>query len=51
MVPLARQFGAALVVGCIDEDAQQAQARNQQALDAFKKAAGACLEGRGYTVK
>ncbi|MGD9765187.1 MAG: methionine synthase [Candidatus Binatia bacterium] len=26
VVPLARQFGAALVVGCIDEDRQQAQA-------------------------
>ncbi len=26
VVPLARQFGAALIVGCIDEDAQQAQA-------------------------
>src|SRR5260370_38367499 len=26
VVPLARCFGAALVVGCIDEDKQQAQA-------------------------
>ena len=26
MVPLARRYGAALVVGCIDEDKQQAQA-------------------------
>ena len=26
VVPLARQFGAALIVGCIDDDAQQAQA-------------------------
>ncbi|MCZ6536196.1 MAG: methionine synthase [Chloroflexi bacterium] len=26
VVPLARQFGAALVVGCIDDDKQQAQA-------------------------
>jgi 5-methyltetrahydrofolate--homocysteine methyltransferase len=26
VVPLARRFGAALVVGCIDEDTQQAQA-------------------------
>jgi len=26
VVPLARQYGAALVVGCIDEDKQQAQA-------------------------
>jgi len=33
------------------QGAQNAQAQNQQALDAFKKAAGACLEGRGYTVK
>ena len=24
---------------------------NQQAIDTFKKAAAACLEGRGYTVK
>ena len=30
--------------------AQQAQAQNQQALDTFKRAAGACLSGRGYTV-
>ena len=33
------------------QGAQQAQAQGQQALDTFKKAAGACLEGRGYTVK
>jgi Glycine-zipper domain len=33
------------------QGAQAAQAQNQQALDSFKKAAGACLEGRGYTVK
>jgi len=31
--------------------AQQAQAQNQAAVDQFKKAAGVCLEGRGYTVK
>ncbi len=31
--------------------AQHAQAVNQQAIDTFKKAAGACLEGRGYSVK
>jgi hypothetical protein len=30
--------------------AQQAQAQNQAAIDQFKKAAGACLSGRGYTV-
>jgi len=30
--------------------AAQAQAQNQQAVDSFKKAAGACLEGRGYTI-
>jgi hypothetical protein len=30
--------------------AEQAQAQNQQNLDAFKQAAGACLQGRGYTV-
>jgi hypothetical protein len=33
------------------EGARQAEAQNQQALDAFKNAAGACLEGRGYSVK
>ena len=31
--------------------AQQAVQSNQQAIDTFKKAAAACLEGRGYTVK
>ena len=31
--------------------AQQATQANQQAIETFKKAAGACLEGRGYTVK
>jgi 5-methyltetrahydrofolate--homocysteine methyltransferase len=30
IAPLARQFGAALVVGCIDEDKQQAQAITRQ---------------------
>ena len=30
---------------------QQAQAQNQAAVDQFKKAAGACLDGRGYSVK
>jgi 5-methyltetrahydrofolate--homocysteine methyltransferase len=30
VVPLARRFGAALVVGCIDEDKQQAQALTRQ---------------------
>jgi hypothetical protein len=33
------------------QGARQAQAQNQQALDTFKKAAGVCLEGRGYSVK
>jgi len=33
------------------QGAEQAQAQNQQAIDTFKKAAGACLEGRGYSVK
>ena len=33
------------------QGAQQAQQANQQALETFKKAAGACLEGRGYTAK
>jgi uncharacterized membrane protein len=32
------------------QGAAQAQAQNQAAIDTFKKAAGACLEGRGYTV-
>ena len=31
--------------------AQQAQAQNQQMTDQFKKAAGACLTGRGYSVQ
>ncbi|HEY6417637.1 MAG TPA: methionine synthase [Candidatus Binataceae bacterium] len=30
VVPLARRFGAALIVGCIDEDKQQAQAVTRQ---------------------
>ena len=30
LVPLARRYGAALVVGCIDEDKQQAQAVTRQ---------------------
>ena len=30
MVPLARRYGAALVVGCIDEDKEQAQAVTRQ---------------------
>lgn len=33
------------------QGAAQAQAANQQAIDTFKKAAGVCLEGRGYTVR
>ncbi len=33
------------------QGAQKAQAQYQQALDTFKKAAGACLEARGYSVK
>ena len=33
------------------QGAEHAQAQNQQALDAFKRAAGACLDGRGYSVK
>jgi hypothetical protein len=31
------------------QGAQQAQAENQQIIDEFKKAAGVCLQGRGYT--
>jgi len=37
--------------GAAQQGAQQAQAQSQQALDTFKKAAGVCLEGRGYSVK
>jgi hypothetical protein len=33
------------------QGAAQAQAQNQQAIDTFKNAAAACLEGRGYTVR
>lgn len=33
------------------QGASQAAAQNQAALDRFKKAAGVCLEGRGYSVK
>lgn len=33
------------------QGAAQAQAQNQQAVDTFKKAVGACLDGRGYSVK
>jgi len=33
------------------QGAAQAQAQNQQAVETFKKAAGACLEARGYSVK
>jgi hypothetical protein len=33
------------------QGAQQAQAQSQAMTDQFKKAAGACLEGRGYSVK
>ena len=31
--------------------AAQAEAQNQDAIEAFKKAAGVCLQGRGYTVQ
>jgi hypothetical protein len=31
--------------------AQQAVQANQQAVDQFKKAASACLEARGYSVR
>ena len=30
---------------------QQAQAQQQQAIDTFHRAYGACMEGRGYTIK
>ena len=33
------------------QQAQQQQAQAQQKLDTFYKAFGACMEGRGYTVK
>jgi hypothetical protein len=32
------------------QGAQQAQAQNDEAIETFKRAAGVCLEGRGYTV-
>lgn len=31
--------------------AAQAEAQSQEAIDEFKRAAGVCLEGRGYTVQ
>ncbi|MFC1530722.1 hypothetical protein ACFL5T_00480 [Gemmatimonadota bacterium] len=31
--------------------AAQAQTQNQEAIDAFSRAAGVCLSGRGYTVQ
>jgi hypothetical protein len=34
-----------------EKGAQQALQANQQAVDQFKKAASACLEGRGYSVR
>ena len=34
-----------------DAGAQHAVAKNQQAIDTFKRAASACLEGRGYTIR
>ena len=34
-----------------EKGAQQAVQANQQAVDQFKKAAGACLEARGYSVR
>jgi hypothetical protein len=33
------------------QGAEQAVAQNQAAIDQYKKAAGACLEAKGYTVK
>jgi hypothetical protein len=33
------------------QGAQQAVQANQQGVDQFKKAASACLEGRGYSVR
>ena len=30
---------------------QQAQSQKQGAMDTFYRAQGACLEGRGYTIK
>ena len=33
------------------EGAAQAETQNQAAIDAFSRAAGACLSGRGYTVQ
>ena len=33
------------------QGAAQAEAQNQEAIDTFKRAVGACLEGRGYTIR
>jgi hypothetical protein len=33
------------------QGAEQAQAQSQRTLDTFKRAAGMCLESRGYSVK
>ena len=51
------QTGLTASTGSVNTEAaaqaakQQAAQANQQAIDTFKKAAAACLEGRGYTVK
>jgi hypothetical protein len=33
------------------QQTQAAQQQNQQALSTYNRAYGACLEGRGYTIK
>jgi 5-methyltetrahydrofolate--homocysteine methyltransferase len=46
VVPLARRFGAALVVGCIDEDKQQAQAITRARKLAIAQRSYALLTGK-----
>src|SRR5215470_6482245 len=46
VVPLARRFGAALVVGCIDEDKEQAQAITRQRKLAIAQRSHALLTGK-----
>lgn len=46
VVPLARRYGAALVVGCIDEDKQQAQAITRERKLAIAERSHALLTGK-----
>ncbi|MBI2876261.1 MAG: methionine synthase [Candidatus Tectomicrobia bacterium] len=45
VVPIARRYGAALIVGCIDEDPQQAQAITRERKLAIARRAVALLTG------